>query len=199
MVLPSDAGGRVTETVGYFDFNAMALADWLRHGLDGPWALSSPGWTAIEDAVADLAPAPTLSRYAFVPIGSWAILLNNGPLGTDVGVLPSHAARELHCRAIRVVSVGDQDEFPARLIEVYGPDGVSPLALERSIVCARDGDRWVFETAGEPFPFEDLAAYSRPKKSSRLSPELILGYLRALGVPLDTEPDWRAAAVVGQS
>lgn len=199
MVLPSPAGGRVTQEVGYFDFDAPALADWLHEGLDGLWALSSPGWTAIQDAVADLAPAPTLSRYACVPIGFWAILLNNSPLGTDVGVVPSYAARELHCRAIRVVSVGDENEFPARLINVYGPDGVPPLALERSIVVARDGDKWVFETSGKPFAFEDVAAYSRRLKSSRLSHEMILDYLRSLGVPLNTEPDWRRAIVLGRS
>jgi hypothetical protein len=94
--------------------------------------------------------------------------MNNGPLGTDVGVLPTYAARELKCRAIRAVRVDDDGPcYPARILEVYGPGGKPPLAVERTIAAANDGGRWVFETSGTPFAFEDEAAYTRTRKSSR--------------------------------
>ncbi|HST85720.1 MAG TPA: hypothetical protein VLL08_28535 [Kineosporiaceae bacterium] len=50
-----------------------------------------------------------MSRYVCVPVDSWSVLLTNGPFGTDVGVLPSYAARELGCRAVRAVRVDDDE------------------------------------------------------------------------------------------
>ena len=55
--------------------------------------------------------------------------MNSTPLGTDVGVLPSYAARELKYRGIRAVRVDDDEPgYPARVLEVYGPRGEPPLA-----------------------------------------------------------------------
>lgn len=117
-------------------------------------------------------------------------------LGTDVGVLPCCAAREFGLRAIRVVCVDDTATYPARVMEVFGPDGEPPLALERSIVAANDGGRWVFETSGSAFPFEDLSAYSNRVKARRFTVDMVHLYLRELGVPVDSEPHWEAAQVV---
>ena len=56
------------------------------------------------------------------PFDEWTLILSNGPMGTDVGVLPSQAARELRARAIRAVCVADDSPaFAARILEVYGP------------------------------------------------------------------------------
>ncbi|WP_203900754.1 hypothetical protein [Virgisporangium aliadipatigenens] len=62
---------------------------------------------------------------------------------------------------MRVMDVEDTATYPARLLEVYGPDGAPPLAIERSICAANDGGRWVFETSGPAYPFEDRSAYAR--------------------------------------
>lgn len=197
MTLPSAVGGRTTEEVGYFECDAYSLAEWIRQGLDGRWELRvRDAWASVNDAVAELAPRPLISKYACVPVGRWTIVLTNGPNGTDVGVLPSQAARELGCRAVRAVSVGDRNEFPARILAIYGPEGKPPLRLVRSIVAAKDGDRWVFEAAGTLLPFEDRSAYAQPVKARRLTPEMVHDYLRALGVPVDDEPDWSKATLV---
>jgi hypothetical protein len=109
-------------------------------------------------------------------------------------MLPSHAARELGVRAIRAVCVdGDEEKFPARILEVFGPQGPPPLALERSVVAANDGGKWVFETSGVAFDFEDLKAYGRRLKAARFTAEMLGAYLRALEVPVDVEPSWRDA------
>lgn len=122
------------------------------------------------------------------------------PRGTDVGVLPSYAARELECRAIRAVRVDDdQPGNPARILEVYGPRGTPPLALERSVAAANDGGRGVFETSGTPYAFEDQAAYRRRAKLRRLTGEMLHDYLLALGVPVDSEPNWHAALLIERS
>ena len=108
-----------------------------------------------------------------------------------------HAARDLECRGIRAVCVEDgESEFPARILEVYGPSGDDPLFLERSVAAANDGGRWVFETSGAPYPFEDLEAYGKRNKSSRLTGAMLREYLIALGVPIEEEPDWRSAHLI---
>lgn len=196
MTLPTAAGGPTTEQVGYFDVGVAALAQWLSLGFDAEWAVRPARLTSMSDLVSLLAPGGEVTRYVCVPVGTWTALLSNGPLGTDVGVLPSYAARELGCRAMRVVNVEDTAVFPARVLEVYGPDGAAPLALERSIVAANDGGRWVFETSGAPFQFEDQSAYSRRLKATRFTTDMVYDYLRSLGVPIDAEIDWRGAIAV---
>jgi len=196
MTLPSPAGGATTEQVGYFEVGSPVLADWMVRGFDAGWATRPAGVASLADAVALLPPGGPVSRYLCVPVGGWTALLSDGPLGTDVGVLPSYAARELACRAMRVVSVGDTATYPARVLEVYGPEGVPPLALERSIVAANDGGRWVFETTGFAYSFEDRSAYTRRSKASRFTTQMVYDYLRALGVPIDADPDWTSALAV---
>jgi uncharacterized protein YycO len=67
---------------------------------------------------------------------------------------------------------------------------------ERSIAAANDSGRWVFETSGAPFDFEDVTQYSSRMKSRRFTAPLLYNYLRQLGVPIDTEPDWASAVLL---
>lgn len=196
MRLPSSSGGLTTEQVGYFEAEVGVVAAWVCQGMGEGWSLSAAKWTSAANALASLVPNPIVSRYACIPVGGWTALLNNSPLGTDVGVLPSYAARELGATAIRVVCVDDGATYPARILEVYGPNGEPPLALVRSIVAANDGGQWVFETSGRPFPFEDVSVYRTRPKAGRLTAEMLTDYLRALGVPVDQEPNWAAAQLV---
>ena len=170
MRLPSYVGGKTTHEVGFFDIDADRLSAWLLRGLGEGWGLSTAAWRSMTDVVEALRPVTVLSREACIPIGSWSLQLNNTPSGTDVGVVPSRAARELGCRAMRAVCTEDGEVvYPARILNVYGPAGRPPLAIERNIVAANDGGRWVFETSGTPFPFEDTAAYSNRLKSTRFT------------------------------
>lgn len=196
MTLPSAAGGAATQQVGYFEVGWAVLADWIVSGFDAGWKARPADVASMDEAVALLHRCPEVNRYLCVPVGRWTALLSNGPLGTDVGVLPSYAARELGCRAMRVVNVDDTATYPARVLEVYGPEGAPPLFIERSIVAANDGGSWVFETSGNAYPFEDESAYARRAKASRFTTDMVYDYLRALGVPADAEPDWRNALTV---
>lgn len=195
-MLPSAAGGAVTKQVGFFEIDSKVLADWIQAGLDEMWELRQSSCSSLGDALSTLVPNAAVTRYLCVPLGTWSVLLNNSPLGTDVGVLPSYAARELGCRAIRAANIEDDSTYPARILEVYGPRGKPPLALERSVIVAKDGGRWVFETSGTPYPFEDQAAYKRRTKASRFTSAMLFDYLRALGVPLDDTPNWAHAVMV---
>lgn len=53
-----------------------------------------------------------------------------------------------------------------------------------------------FEVAGDPYEFEDLQAYKRPRKAARFTGPMVHAYLRSLGVPVDAEPSWRDARLV---
>ena len=197
MTFPSRLGGDTTRQVGFFDCDHRRLAKWLIGELSSGWDIAAPRWESIGDALKALSPMRVRNRIACIGLDGWTLLMSNGPGGTDVGLLPSLAARKLGCRGIRAVR-GDDGEpgYPARILEVYGPRGAPPLALERTIAAANDGGRWVFETSGTAFAFEDQAAYSRKAKSSRFTGEMLHGYLLALGVPADAEPDWRTALVL---
>jgi hypothetical protein len=199
MMLPSSMAGVTTQQVGYFACDLERFVRWLHGGLDGHWTVRQPKWASLAHAVADLELGGMLTRYACVRIDGWTVLLSNGPNGTDVGVLPSYAARELGCRAIRAVCVDDEAKYPARILEVYSPAGEPPLAMERSIVAANDGGRWVFETSGTPLDFENQSAYRQRVKASRFSGEMLTAYLQALGVPTDAEPDWGDARLLERS
>lgn len=195
--LPSGAGGAVTQEVAYVETQPEAVAVWLQDGLGSLWSARSVTWASLEDAAAHLCPSAPLSRYAAIPVGSWTLILNNGPRGTDVGLLPSQAARELGCRAVRAVCVEDDDpEYPARILELYGPKGHGPLLLVRSIVAANDGGKWVFETTGEQLPFERPDRYSSRRKTDRFTSGLLYEYLRQLHVPIDAQPDWAGTVLV---
>ena len=197
MTLPSRVGGPTTQQVGFFACDHRRLAEWLSEGLDPGWRISNAPWESIGDALQALKPQSVLSRYACIGLDGWTLVMSNGPTGTDVGVLPSYAARELKCRGIRAVRVDDDEPgYPARILEVYGPRGEPPLALERSVAAANDGGRWVFETSGTAFSFEDQTAYKKTAKSSRLTGDMLHDYLLALGVPVDSEPNWRTALLV---
>lgn len=197
MTFPSRVGGPTTHEVGFFACDHRPLAVWLSEGLEPGWSILDPRWGSIGDALQALRPQAVLDRYACIELGGWTLLMNNGPTGTDVGVLPSCAARELKCRGIRAVRVDDDEPgYAARILEVYGPQGEPPRALERSVAAANDGGRWVFETRGTAFAFEDQAAYRRRAKSSRLTGEMLREYLLALGVPIDAEPNWRTALLI---
>ena len=190
-MLPSSAGGGLTQEVGYIEAPAETVAPWLLDGMGADWSLRPVQWQSVADAAAVMAPTRHMTRNAIVPVDGWSLLFRNGSKGNDVGVIPSLAARQLGCRALRALCVpDDEDIYPARLLEVFGPDGEPPLLARRSITAANDGGKWVFETSGEPFEFEDLERYKRRRKSERFPPELLYEYLRQLGVPFDVEPDW---------
>lgn len=197
MILPSNVGGPVTREVGYLDASPAIVGPWLRDGMGSEWQIRQADWRSLADAATALEPSPLMTVQAAVPVDGWTLILTNGPSGTDVGMLPSQAARELGCRGIRAVcSEDDEVQYPARVLEVFGSDGVGPLLARRAIAVANDGGRWVFETTGEPLEFERVDRYAKRRKANRLTSALLYEYLRALHVPIDDEPDWSSALVV---
>jgi hypothetical protein len=197
MILPSQLAPPTTDTAGYFRYRTEALADWLATALGPDWRRRRLSTDSLAEVVAHLAPQAPLSRYALLPVGDWTVLLNDGPNGTDLGVLPMHAARDLGCSAVRAVAIlRKPDRFPATIMEVYEPTAPAPLRCRRSIYAADDGGRWTFGEFGERFAFEEEDAYARRRVRDRFTPDMLERYLRALSVPVNDEPDTRAGVVV---
>lgn len=195
--LPSSIGGPVTQEVAYFDAAASDVARWIQESLGTGWSRTPAEWDGATDAVEHLTPARAKSRYAVVPVGAWAAMLNNGPLGTDVGMLPSRFTRKFGRRGIRAVTVEDADSaYPARILEVFGADGEPPLMARRTIAAANDGGKWIFETTGPPFEFEDLERYRCRRAKDRFTSGMLHEYLHALGIPITVEPGWTEAFLI---
>ena len=63
---------------------------------------------------------------------------------------------------------------------------------ERAVVCMRDGHAWVFHTQGQELPFEETSAYSARRISKRLTREMALRYVKALGWDAAESEFWQA-------
>jgi hypothetical protein len=122
-----------------------------------------------------------IRRAAFVPTDSgWTAYFASGLLGSDPFPVMSYLADVLQARAMRVCATAMQAKWPATIWEVYAPEslgGAPPLGYVRAISCANDGGRWTFESAGSPFPFEQLDRYSAKRKSERFDRQLLVDYL----------------------
>ncbi|WP_052665080.1 hypothetical protein [Nitriliruptor alkaliphilus] len=186
-----------TDEVGYFESPVRPFADWLASDL-------GPAWEAREvegrlsELLRQIAPGGDYTRFLLLPVGTWTCMMSDGPGGTDIGLLPSHAARKVPCRAIRAVRAEPGDApYPATILAVYAPDAVDDsLRCRRVLTAANDGGRWVFDSFGEPFGFEDVGTYEKRRIRDRFTGEMLMKYLVELGAPAGpfAPADWVSGA-----
>jgi hypothetical protein len=175
----------------------VTLAEWLILGLGKGWQSTAVDWAGLDDAVRALAPGDLLTQRALLPVGEWSLLLTDGPLGTDPGMLPSQAARQLRIPALDATCIDDGDHpYPGRSINYYDPQSTDLLCLRRSIAAYDDGGRWQFDVAGEPWHFEQVDRYKSRRKSARFTSEMLYSYLGSLNVPYQMVPSWSETIVV---
>jgi hypothetical protein len=177
--------------------------------VEPPWERLPPGEPVfdvrnvegnLEDALHALLPLTMADhpRILFVPTdGPWTAYFDNGWRGTDAFPPMSYLATRLKTRGLRIVAVPPgQGRYPASIFELYGPEKREWLNFERAISAMKDGDRWRFNTSGEPLPFEDLERYSARRVRDRFPHELLDRYLQELGIQAFDEscymPDGRA-------
>ena len=196
MILPSQLSPPTTETAGYFESSVPVFAEWLVKGLgEESWKVRHPSAGSLAELARSVPPRAPLSTYLLLPVAGWTVLLNDGPLGTDVGMLPSYATRELGCVSLRAVA--GRGRFPGTILEVYDPTADDdPLRCRRTLHAVNDGDRWDFGETGARFPFEEVEAYRRRLIRDRFTPDMLERYLVALGVPVTVQPDTSAAVFV---
>jgi len=121
-------------------------------------------------------------RVLFLATNSdWTAFVQSGIDGSDPFPVMSQLSGQMGVLAMRVCATPKQAKWPAVMWEVYAPPslgGQPPNNYRRSVAAANDGGRWVFSQSGTPYPFENLTAYSRPKKRDRFTREMLEGYLR---------------------
>lgn len=131
--------------------------------------------------------APITTKYLFWPLNEhWTMYVDNGVNGTNAGP-PQVLSSKLGVEAIRVVMADDILDAPnghtmhygASILEYY-QEGVE----RRHIFVANDGGKWKFGQAGEPFPFEDMAAYKLKSIKQRFTNTMLRGYLEELGADM---------------
>ena len=120
------------------------------------------------------------TRWAlFAASASWTAVLTNRRDGSDFADFVQAVAEKCRARTCRVVDdPGDvrrvngyrvRLSYPARAFELVEPRGSSSVIV-RSIAAMLDGDRWVFETAGEKqLPAEAAFDYEARLKRDRFT------------------------------
>lgn len=150
----------------------------------------------LEHALAALVPLnDSPRRYAFVATDSaWTAYFENGRRGTDAFAPMSFLARELGCRALRIVARSD-----AAFLELYGPRDTEWLNVERAVGTVLDGDRWTFVDQGARLPFEAEPRYEARRIRDRFTLDALGEYADRLGVrPLDDDFSVRPAFVLSR-
>jgi len=142
----------------------------------------------LSDAMQKLLPLAVgvCTRYLFLALGyGWTSFFDNGHQGTDARptvavlsgtLLTTGLALTVSPSTIQSAYEGRPGTYGATILEVF--EGAQEC--RRSIACANDGGRWVFEQFGEPYAFEDVARYQSKKVADRFPPELIERYTREL-------------------
>jgi hypothetical protein len=139
------------------------------------------------------------TRLVLVDLGRWTGVLTNDRNGSDFSNHQYWAGTSTGAKTVRVVDsearwfvsddLRERLDYEARIVEIEMPDG----SLVRSIACADDGGRWVFETFGQPLPIEAAFNYAAPRKKDRFTRENLRDLLVALGPGPLTEHEFLAA------
>ncbi|MFE8603033.1 hypothetical protein [Archangium violaceum] len=195
-LLLDDRWAPITSEMGFLETNAehaaRAFATW-QAGLMEPRGIAvevRPVSGSLEQVLSSLLPitSPESRRDLFIPTRSpWTAYVENGWGGTDAASPMRHMARTVGCRGMRVVAVphtyrNGEGRYGAVMLDVYGPHQTDWLNYIRALGASNDGGRWVFDQAGEPFPFEKLEQYQARRVRDRFTFDMLKEYLRHLGL-----------------
>lgn len=191
----------ITSCIGFFDCEmdrlVTELASWQRkialRSLD--LVRTKPVTGTVEDAFAALQPLSLgKSRFLFVPTKSkWVACFDNYHAGPDVtGEVSVMCDRLSITGVIATLAEGPWYMYPACILALKGPRTEErPSGYIRTITAANDGGEWVFETSGDPQPFENPEYYQRRKLQDRFNADILEEYLRKLGIDMFNEGFFR--------
>ena len=146
------------------------------------------------------------TRWVLFAAGArWTAVLTNLREGSDFADRYRGIADVCRARTCRVVDkpgvrqrVGEFEvrmAYPARIFELAEPRP-SVSVVVRSIAAALDGDRWVFETSGEPLLVEERFTYDARLKRDRFTTENLNALLASLGVAVPVAEAFASAESV---
>jgi hypothetical protein len=165
------------------------LADLMTAGPTQRAAISEAGRVMHPaDAVAFLSTLthPATRHVLFPLTESWSVVVNNERNGSDFNDTQPWIARRTPAMTIRVVDTAAttairgefelRTGYEARIVEIM--QGETSV---RTIACADDGGRWVFETTGEPLDVEGGFNYAARRKKDRFTRDNLGSLLTSLG------------------
>jgi hypothetical protein len=144
------------------------------------------------DALLSLQPLvlPFVRRELLVPTaGPWTAYFNCAANGTDAASAIAVLAQRLECEGLVVTC-----QLGAVAFTVADPKVVHPP--RRAVVAMEDGGRWIFETSGEPLPFEELDRYRARRVRDRFTSDMLERYCQALDVDVFNGEFYRGPAVL---
>jgi hypothetical protein len=132
--------------------------------------------------------------------GGWTAYFDNQLGGGDPSPWTGYLSGVLGCRGVTATHVPvEQYPYPATSFEIFSPEGEPPLMSLRTVHAGiYDEGRWLFETNGVVQPFERPALYESRLVRDRLTRNVLLEYLAAIGIEAD-KPDWYQGGVLYQA
>jgi hypothetical protein len=182
--------------VQYLEATPEAVLEAIRRG-PGSWK-RTPTSKRLDAALPAMLPfqAPW-ARMLVAACGEWTAVVNNslhGGDGTAPGPMLSHAM------GVRLAVAGHSPRYgPGHAqtqLELMGPSGVPPLMYIRSISATAEDGRWLWEADGDVLDFEAVDRYSARRVKDRFDRDLLLTYLRALGIPADDDAAYGPATLL---
>jgi len=143
---------------------------------------------------------PFLRRELLVATsGPWTAYFNCAADGTDADSASAVLAERLGCQGLVVAC--QPHTFPrgrmgAVMFTLNEPVVGAPPGPRRSVVALYDGDRWRFETNGEPLPFEERERYTVRRVRDRFTSDMLERYCQELGVDVFNADFYRSPAVL---
>jgi hypothetical protein len=129
--------------------------------------------------------------------GGWTAYLNNDLGGGDPTASASHIARLLGARhVVAMHKPGDGEPHAATQFWLCGPQGMPPLHYIRTLAAYKQDGRWRWLTSGTQQAFEQPEHYQRRRIRDRLSRELLVAYLAALGLHVDNPANFKGGVLV---
>lgn len=131
-------------------------------------------------------------RVLFVPTtNGWTAYFDNLYRGTDSTSTLATLVSRLGCIAVRSCAVPNtihkaktklKGRYGAVIFEVYSPDEAKVPPRQRLVQVINDGGKWIFDSAGTSFPFENTAKYHRWPIRTRFTFEMLATYLENFGL-----------------
>lgn len=182
----------LTYSIGFLDVPpkkvAQAMARFFRRVHHDGKATQLTG--SLEDNLLQLQPLVIASRPRILltstALEGWTAMFDGDAHGQGVGQLASHMARELKARGCFVAiappaAATGNKSLGGRQFHVLGPE--QQLGYVRTIDLIENfPGRWEFETTGQPQPYEDLQAYTKRRRTDRLTEQMLTNYTATLGL-----------------
>ena len=187
-------------SVGFLEAPAAAVRDHLltgRRELGVPIEVYDdlPAWP---ECLAALLPLESpWTTELVVPHGAWTMYVNNQVGGGDPGPATTWMANHLGARWV-VATHHPLSPAGNASTELWlgGPGGEPPLGEVRPVAASAEDGRGSWHASGPVQPYERTGAYASASVPDRLTREMLVEYLDALGIAVDDAARYGAASVV---